>query len=92
MLDSKISPLDKLRVAQEVLDEVDRADTAGELPDVDRAFADRPDDDDHRSLRSALQDQLDRAVTDAFSGPFFVAAGLAFAALAPALLVRRRRA
>jgi hypothetical protein len=81
VLDSRIPPLDKLRLAQDVLDQVDDAD--GTVPDVDAAFADRPDTPEYRSLRSALQDQLDRAVTDAFSRPFLLAAALALAALVP---------
>ena len=92
VLDSEIPPLDKLGVAQDVLAEVDRADEAGELPDVERAFADRPDDDDDewRSLAAGLQDQLDRAVTSAFSGPFLLAAALTLCALVPVLFLRRR--
>jgi MFS family permease len=91
VLDSEIPPLDKLGVAQDVLAEVDRADEAGELPDVERAFADRPDDDDEwRSLAAGLQDQLDRAVTSAFSGPFLLAAALTLCALFPVLFLRRR--
>jgi predicted MFS family arabinose efflux permease len=90
VLDSEIPPLDKLRVAQDVLAEVDRANEVGELPDVDRAFEGRPDDDDWRALIDGLQEQLDRAVTSAFSGPFLLAAGLALCALVPLALMRRR--
>ncbi len=90
VLDSDIPPLDKLGVAQDVLEEVDRANGVGELPDVERAFADRPDDDEWTSLLAGLQNQLDRAVTNAFSGPFLLAAGLALAALFPVLFLRRR--
>ncbi len=90
VLDSEIPPLDKLGVAQDVLDEVDRSGELGELPDVDRAFADRPDDDEWRSLRDGLQEQLDRAVTSAFSGPFLLAALLTLCALVPLFFVRRR--
>ena len=90
VLDSEIPPLDKLGVAQDVLAEVDRSRDAGELPDVERALEDRPDDDEWRSLVSALQDQLDRAVTSAFSGPFFLAAALTLCALVPLAFVRRR--
>ncbi len=90
VLDSEIPPLDKLGVAQDVLAEVDRADDAGELPDVQRAFADRPDDDEWRTLAVALQNQLDRAVTSAFSGPFLLAAALTLCALVPVLFLRRR--
>ena len=45
VLDSAIPPLDKLGLAQDVLDEVERAKDLGELPDVERAFEGRPDDD-----------------------------------------------
>jgi MFS family permease len=91
VLDSRIPPLDKLRVAQDVLDEVARAEDAGELPSVQRAFADRPDDEEYDDLVSALQDQLDRAITNAFSEPFLLAALLAAAALVPVALLARRR-
>ena len=93
VLDSKIPPLDKLGVAQDVLGEVDRANDVGKLPDVGRALADRPHDGDWNSLRSSLQDQLDRAVTNAFSRPFFLASALTLCALVPlAGLWWRRRA
>jgi MFS family permease len=88
VLDSRIPPLDKLRVAQDVLDQVDTAKDDGRLPDVDAAFEDRPDSEEYRDLANALQDQLDRAVTDAFSSPFLLAAALALAALVPVALVR----
>jgi hypothetical protein len=92
VLDSKIPPLDKLGVAQDVLTEVDRANGVGKLPDVGRALADRPHDDDWNALRAGLQDQLDRAVTSAFSRPFFLASALTLCALLPlgALWLRRR--
>ena len=92
VLDSEIPPLEKLGVAQDVLAEVDRSNDAGELPDIDRALADRPDDDEWRRLVGALQDELDRAVTSAFSGPFLLAAALSLCALVPLAFVRRRRA
>ncbi len=92
VLDSRIPPLDKLRVAQDVLDEVARANDAGELPDVERAFEDRPDEEEWSELVSGLQEQLDRAITNAFSGPFLLAGALALAALVPLLLMRRTTA
>ena len=88
VLDSRIPALDKLRVAQDVLQEVDEAEERGELPDVSAVFEERPDDDDYRDLATALQDQLDRAVTDAFSTPFLLAAAIALAALLPVALSR----
>ncbi|HEU5207722.1 MAG TPA: MFS transporter, partial [Gaiellaceae bacterium] len=92
VLDSQIPPLAKLGVAQDVLAEVDRSGDAGELPDVERALSDRPDDDEWSALVGALQDQLDRAVTSAFSGPFLLAAALTLCALVPLPFVRRRQA
>jgi MFS family permease len=92
VLDSEIPPLDKLGVAQDVLAEVDRANDVGKLPDVERALADRPRDAEWRALLSGLEDQLDRAVTNAFSGPFFLASALTLCALVPLFFVRRRRA
>jgi len=88
VLDSRIPPLEKLDVAEAVLVQVDRAD--GQVPDIGPAFADRPDTDAYRSLLAALEDQLDRAVTDAFSNPFFFAATLTLAALFPLWLDRRK--
>jgi predicted MFS family arabinose efflux permease len=90
VLDSEIPPLDKLGVAQDVLDDVDRSSELGELPDVERVFEDRPDEPEWRALLAGLQDQLDRAVTSAFSGPFLLAAGLTLLALVPLSFVRRR--
>lgn len=90
VLDSEIPPLDKLGVAQDVLDEVDRANEVGELPDVARAFEGRPDDDEWGALIDGLQEQLDRAVASAFSGPFLLAAALTLGALVPLVFLRRR--
>jgi MFS family permease len=90
VLDSEIPPLDKLGVAQDVLAEVDRANEVGELPDVERAFEGRPEDDEWRALIDGLQEQLDRAVTSAFSGPFLLAAALTLCALVPIAFMRRR--
>jgi len=86
VLDSKIPPLDKLKLAQDVLDEVDRSGDA--VPDVGAVFASRPETSEYHSLQAALQDQLDRAITDAFSEPFFLAALLALAALVPVAATR----
>ena len=91
VLDSQIPPLDKLRVAQDVLAQVDEA--KGELPDVAAVVRGPPG---HRRVpvaaRRRSQDQLDRAVTDAFSAPFALAAALALAALVPVGLGRREQA
>jgi MFS family permease len=84
VLDSGIPPLDKVRLAQDVLGGVGEA----ELPDLAAAFEERPDTSEYRGLLAALEDQLDRAVTDAFSGPFLLAAALALAALVPVAVGR----
>jgi hypothetical protein len=86
VLDSPIPPGDKLGLAQDVLAQVAAAD--GELPDVAVAFDDRPDEEAYRSLRETLVDELERAVTAAFSGPFLLAALLALSALVPIALGR----
>jgi hypothetical protein len=91
VLDSRIPPLDKLGVAQDVLAEVDRAHDVGKLPDVGRALSGRPDDSAWNALRAGLQDQLDRAVTNAFSRPFFLASALTLCALFPLAALRLRR-
>jgi MFS family permease len=91
VLDSRIPPLDKLRVAQDVLDEVDAAKKEGRLPNVDKAFADRPSTGEYRSLARALKNELDRAVTNAFSTPFALAAALALLALIPLAVSRWER-
>jgi len=88
VLDSRIEPLDKLRLAQNVLDAVDEAEETGDLPDVAGVFEGLPDSDEYVALLGALQDQLDRAVTNAFSLPFLLAAALALAALVPVALGR----
>jgi MFS family permease len=89
VIDSRIPPLDKLAVAQDVLIQVDRAGSEGQVPDIGATFDARPHTAAYRSLLHALEDQLDRAVTDAFSNPFFLTAALALAALVPLWLARR---
>lgn len=86
VLDSEIPPRDKIAVAQDVLAIVDAADQ--EVPDVARAFDERPDDPEYVALERLLVDELDRAVTAAFSRPFLLAAALALLALVP-IAVRR---
>jgi MFS family permease len=89
VLDSTIPPLDKLRVAQDVLAEVQQSG-ARQLPDMGAVFASRPDTDEYRSLLGTLRDELDRAVTNAFSRPFLLATVLALGALVPVAAVGRR--
>jgi hypothetical protein len=88
VLDSGISPLRKLGVARDVLVAVDEAEAEARTPDV-RAVVDNEDDPDYVQLGDDLQDQLDRAVTNAFSRSFLAAALLGLLALIPILVGRR---
>lgn len=91
VLDSEIAPLEKVRVAQDVLARVEQAEER--VPDVRPALAARFEGDDGPEMRrvaDGLQDQLDRAVTNAFSGPFLLAAALALGALATVVVARGR--
>jgi MFS family permease len=88
VLDSRISPLDKIGVARDVLVAVDKATADGRIPDV-RAVVDHRDDSAYADLGNELQDQLDRAVTNAFSNSFLVSALLGLLALVPIVLGRK---
>ncbi len=88
VLDSNISALDKIGVARDVLVAVDEAKPEARIPDV-KAVVDHRDDSDYAALGDELQEQLDRAVTNAFSNSFLVAALLGLLALIPILLGRR---
>ena len=88
VLDSRIPPLAKIRVARDILVAVDEAKKEARIPAVDEVVGGR-DDPAFADLKSELQDQLDRAVTHAFSRAFLVAALLGLAALVPILLRRR---
>ncbi len=89
VLDSRISPLAKIGVARDILVAVDEAKAEARIPDV-RQVVDRRGDPAYDDLSSRLQDQLDRAVTNACSRAFLAAALLGLAALVPILLGRRR--
>jgi MFS family permease len=88
VLDSRISPLRKLSVARDVLVAVDAAKEEARIPDV-KEVVDHEDDPDYVELGNELQDQLDRAVTNAFSRSFLAAAILGLLALIPILVGRR---
>jgi MFS family permease len=87
VLDSEISPLDKIGVARDILVAVDEANREVRVPAVSEVIDE--EDDAHRELVSELQQQLNRAVTNAFSRSFLVAAALGLLALVPILLSRR---
>ena len=85
VLDSNISALDKIGVARDVLVAVDEAKPEARIPDV-KEVVDHRDDSDYAALGDELQEQLDRAVTNAFSNSFLVAALLGLLALIPILI------
>lgn len=92
LLDSRIDPSDKLALAERIGDRL--AAEGDKVPVLDPAFEPFPADAEERAhvieLRSALQDQLDRAATHAFSRSFLLAAAFALAALIPIALARER--
>jgi MFS family permease len=88
VLDSEIPPLQKIGVARDILVAVDKAQEDVTVPDVSEAI-DHDDDSEYRELASDLQKQLNRAVTNAFSRSFLVAAALGLFALVPIVVGRR---
>jgi MFS family permease len=89
VLDSRIPPLEKLGIAREILAAVDDAEAEARVPDVGQIVTERGDEPAYTDLAGSLQDQLDRAATNAFSRSFLAAALLGLAALVPILLDRR---
>ena len=88
VLDSRISPLEKIGVARDILVAVNEAEAEARIPDVADVIGEQ-DDPARADLASKLQDQLDRAVTNAFQHSFLVAALLGLAALVPIVIGRR---
>jgi MFS family permease len=87
VLDSDISTLDKVGVARDILVAVDEANREVRVPAVAEVIEE--EDDAHRELIADLQQQLNRAVTNAFSRSFLIAAALGLLALVPILVNRR---
>jgi len=88
VLESEIPPLQKIGVARDILVAVEKAQEDAMVPDVSDSI-DHQDDNAYRELASDLQKQLNRAVTNAFSRSFLVAAALGLLALAPIFVGRR---
>ncbi len=90
LLDAKVDPVLKIELAKRISDRLDSE--RGKVPVIDPAFEPLPTDPGDRSdvltLKSDLQDQLDRAATHAFSASFLIAALLGLAALVPIGLSR----
>jgi MFS family permease len=90
ILDSKVSPLLKIDLAQRLSDRLE--DEKGKVPTIGPAFDSLPDGTDRgavEDLREELQDQLDRGATHAFSLSFLLGALLGLIALFPIALSRR---
>jgi MFS family permease len=91
VLDSRVSPLLKLDLAQRIEGRLESE--RGRVPTIGPAFDPLPSDPEDRAavlqLRDELQDQLDRGATHAFSPSFLLGALLGLLALAPIGLARR---
>jgi MFS family permease len=92
VLDAPVSAQGKITLAQGLSDQLTKE--RGRVPDLHPAFArlDLPAAERPAAvkLERGLDDQLERAATRAFRDSFLIGAGLALAALAALLLLRRR--
>ena len=94
LLDAPLSPGTKIELAEGIAERIERS--GGSLPELAPVFEGvEPVDDDSnaelRTLRTALEDEVEKAATSAFSLPFLAAAALALAALFPVAMGRGRR-
>jgi MFS family permease len=91
ILDSRVSPLIKIDLAQRISDRL--GGEKGRVPTIGPAFQPLPEDPVDRAgveqLRDELQEQLNRGATHAFSQSFLLAALLGLLALIPIALSRR---
>jgi MFS family permease len=91
VLDSPVSPLVKLDLAQRIEGQLEGE--RGRVPTIGPAFEPLPEDPEERDavvqLRDELQEQLNRGATHAFSPSFGLAALLGLLALIPIVLARR---
>jgi MFS family permease len=91
ILDSEVSPLLKIDLAQRISDQLEGE--KGKVPTIGPAFDSLPAGQGEREavegLRDELQDQLDRGATHAFSLAFLLGALLGLIALFPIALSRR---
>jgi hypothetical protein len=91
VLDSQVSPLLKLDLAQKIGDHLDEEE--GKVPTIGPAFEPLPDDPGERDevvqLREELQEQLNRGATHAFSPSFGIAALIGLLSLIPIAFARR---
>lgn len=91
LLESPIEPLEKLKLGERIANQID--EQQDRVPDIEGAFVPLPTDpvqrDAEEDVRDGIKEQLDRAVTHAFSLPFLLAALFALAAMLPITLARR---
>ena len=91
VLDAKVDPSLKIELADDISTQL--AGEEDRVPIIDPAFEPLPEDPADRDavleLKAALQDQLDRAATSAFSASFLIAAILGLLALVPIAAARR---
>ena len=91
ILDSRVQPLLKLDLAERISARLDGEE--GRVPTIGPAFEPLPADPEDRAdvetLRSELQEQLNRGATHAFSPSFLIAAVIGLLALIPIGLARR---
>jgi hypothetical protein len=92
LLDSGVDPSSKLDLAQRIAEQIEAE--GDKVPVVGPAFEPLPTDPEERTatedLRAAIESEIDRAATHAFSSSFLISAAFALAALLPIGLARRR--
>jgi MFS family permease len=92
LLDSGLPPGDKLALAERIAAQIERE--GDKVPVLAPAFEPLPEDPEQRAetiaLRTAIEDEVDRAATHAFSASFLIATAFALAALIPIAIARRR--
>ena len=89
VLESSLSLSDKIDLGGRLADLVGSAPVT-KPPNLDSAFAPLGNGADVQELHDAVIDQIEKAVTKAFSVPFALAAGMALLSLIPLAMMRKR--
>ena len=82
ILNSSLSLTQKIDLGSRLVEQI-QSGAVTKPPDLKPAFEAIGNTPEIRKLEAEIQDQIDRAVTHAFSGSFLVAALMALAALIP---------